>query len=136
MARQHGSHGDLMLDKTGAGTTYTRVASINGWTLDLARDKVDVTAFQDTNKQYVMGLADVKGTYKGWWDPLTTPTDLTDVILGTVAPFIKLIPSTLSATVYFSGLGYLDGSVSVDAAGACSIAGTFVAAGPWTLVHP
>ena len=64
--RKHGSRGSISMDPTG-GATVVPVADLNAWTLDMARDTVDVTAFGDVVKQYVLGLPDVKGTYGGWW---------------------------------------------------------------------
>jgi hypothetical protein len=132
MARQHGYKGELAIDPAGT-TTYVVVASINAWTLDMTRDLVDVTAFGDANKQYVQGLADVKGTFSGWWDPTTTPTAIFDVAMGTTAVGLRLTPSTLTATAFFSGLAYIDASIAVTATGAIGISGNWAAAGAWTL---
>jgi hypothetical protein len=132
MARQHGSHGQVSIDPAGT-TTYAPIASLNAWTLNSERDLVDVTAFGDTNKQYVQGLPDLKGTYGGWWDPTTTPTEIFDIVFGSVPVGLKLVPSTLTATAFFSGLAYLDGSIEVSATGAVSITGNWAAAGPWAL---
>jgi hypothetical protein len=131
MARIHGSHGEVMMDPTG-GATPVAVASLNKWSLDMARDTADVTAFGDTTKQYVMGLPDVKGSIGGWWDSATSP-DLFDVALGNVAAFLKLIPSSLEPLFFFSGLAYLSASIEVSATGAVSISGSFVGAGDWAL---
>jgi hypothetical protein len=132
MARQHGSLGQVLIDPTG-GTTYVAVASLNSWTLDATRDRVDVTSFGDTNKQVVQGLPDYSGTFGGFWDPTTTPTAVFDVIFGSIAVGLKLVPSTLTATAFFSGLAYLDGGISVSATGAVAITGTWAAGGNWTL---
>lgn len=132
MARRHGGTGQILIDATG-GTTYVAVAALNSWTLDQTRDTVDVTAFGDTNKQYVVGLPDVKGTIGGWWDDASTPTAVFDVAGGATPVGLKLVPTTLTATIFFSGLAYLDASINVPADGAISISGNWVAAGPWTL---
>lgn len=132
MARQHGSNGEVSIDPAG-GTAYVVVASLNSWTLDMARDRVDVTAFGDVNKQYVQGLPDIKGTFGGFWDPATTPTAVFDVAMGSVPVGMKLVPSTLTPTNFFSGLAYLDASINVSANGAVAISGSYVAAGAWTL---
>jgi hypothetical protein len=92
-----------------------------------------VTCFGDTNKQKVTGLPDYSGTFGGFWDSTTTPTAVFDVILGSVTPFLHLIPDTAAPTHLFKGLANLDGSISVSATGAVSISGTFDAAGPWLL---
>lgn len=128
MARYHGSKGQIKMDPAG-GSTVAIVASLNAWTLDQARDKVDVTAFGDTNKQYVQGLPDVKGTLGGWFDE--SDLNLFDVAAGDVAAFLHLIPSTLIPTYLWKGLAFLDASINVSATGAVSISSNFVGAGPW-----
>jgi len=121
-----------LIDPTGT-TTYVRVASLNAWTLDRARDKADVTAFGDVNKQYVVGLPDVKGTWSGWWDEATSPDEIW-AIAGLDTPVgLKLVPSTVTPTFFFSGLAYVDASIEVKSDGAIAISGDWVAAGPWTL---
>jgi hypothetical protein len=131
MARIHGSRGSVMMDPTG-GSTYVAVASLNSWSLDMSRDKVDVTAFGDTNKQSVIGLPDFSGSFGGFWDASTSPV-IFDAILGIVAVGLKLVMDTAAATNFFSGLAYLDGSITVSATGAVTIGGSFSAAGNWTL---
>jgi hypothetical protein len=131
MARIHGNRGQVKIDPTG-GATVVEIASLNEWTLDLTRDKVDVTCFGDTNKQSVMGLADYSGTFAGFWDSATTPS-LFDVMFGTVAAMLELIPDRADPTFLFTGLANLDGSLSVSATGAVTIEGKFSAAGPWTM---
>lgn len=114
----------------GAGTTPVPVASMNSWTLNMARDKADVTAFQDANKVYVQGLPDIKGTIGGWFD--TDELAIFDVALGDTSAFLKLTPSTLFPTYLWKGLAWLDASIDVKATGAVSVSGNFVAAADWT----
>jgi hypothetical protein len=104
---------------------------LNAWTLDMTRDKVDVTAFLDTNKQYVVGLPDTKGTFGGWWDEATTPDDIFAAAGAETPVGLKLIPSLITPTHFASGLAYLDASIDVKADGAVAISGEWVAAGPW-----
>ena len=120
------------MDPTG-GSTVVTVASLNEWSLDMSKDRVDVTCFGDTNKQKVQGLPDYSGTFGGFWDSVTSPTAIFDVILGSVAPFLHLIPDTLAPTFLFKGLANLDGNIKVSATGAVSISGKFDAAGPWVM---
>jgi hypothetical protein len=129
MARIHGSKGEVKIDPTG-GSTVVTLASINKWSLDMARDRVKVTSFGDLNHVYVQGLPDVKGSITGFWDS-SDPT-LFDVALGDVAALLELVPSTLEPTFLFTGLAYLDAKIDVDANGAVTTGGSFVAAGPWT----
>ena len=130
MARIAGAHGQVLMDPTG-GATPIAVANLNKWDLNLATDKIDVTAFGDTNKTYVQGLPDIKGAIAGFWD--SSDTSIFDVALGTVACALKLLPSSLDATTFFSGKAWLDAQISVDSKGAVTIGGNFVAAGAWAL---
>lgn len=134
MARRHGSKGQVKMDPTG-GDAAAVVGDLNQWTLDLARDKEDVTCFGDTNKQYVLGLPDVQGEINGVWNEETSPEFLR-VALGDVPVMLELIPSTLTPTHMFKGLAYLDAGMECAADGAVTISGSFVAAGPWTLEPP
>jgi len=108
------------------------VASLNSWTLDMARDRADATCFGDTNKVYVQGLPDIKGDIGGIWDEAASQV-LFGVALGDVAALLKLIPSTLAPTYLFTGLAYLDAGLEVAHDGAITVKGSFVAAGPWTM---
>jgi hypothetical protein len=130
MARRHGKNGDVMMDPTG-GATVVRVASLNSWTLDAASDNVDVTCFGDTNKQYVKGLPDYKGDIGGVWD--AADVAIFDAAFAGTPVALKLIPSTLDATAFFEGLGYIDAGIDCPADGAVTISGTWVAAGNWTM---
>lgn len=98
----------------------------------MSTDKVDVTAFGDTNKQSVIGLPNFTGTFSGFWNSASTP-DLFDIVLGGAAIGLKLVPNTAEPTFYFNGLAYLDGSINVDSAGAVTIDGSFVAASNWQM---
>jgi hypothetical protein len=133
--RIHGKSGQIKMDPTGVGgATAVLVASLDKWDLDMSKALVDVTAFQDANHVYVMGLPDIKGTVGGLYDPVDGLV-IFSVIFGTVAPYFELYPTSLGTTPpKFSGRGWLDGKISVPANGAVTITGAFAAAGPWT--HP
>src|SRR5580765_86136 len=131
--RIHGKNGAIKMDPTGVGgPTAVIVASLNKWDLDMAKDHVKVTCFQDTNHVYVDGLPDLKGTYGGCYDPADGLV-IFDVIGGSVAPYLEMIPDLGDAVHLFSGRGLMDGKITVDANGAVTIGGSFVANGPWTL---
>jgi hypothetical protein len=131
--RLHGKNGAIKMDPTGVGgVTAVLVASLNKWDLDLATDKVRVTAFQDPNHVYVAGLPDIKGTYGGLYDPADGLV-IFDVIGGSIAPYLEMIPDLGDALHMFAGKGLMDGKITVDANGAITISGSFVANGPWTL---
>lgn len=131
--RMHGSLGEVRMDPLGVGGgAAVAVASMNKWDADLSKDHVKVTCFGDPNQIYVDGLPDIKGTYAGCYDRVDG-TVIFGVIFGTVKPYLQLVPSTLFPLEWFGGKATLDGKISVDAAGAVTIGGSFVAAGPWTL---
>ena len=131
--RLHGKSGAVKMDPTGVGgATAVVVASLNKWDLDLAKDHVKVTCFGDLNQVYVDGLPDVKGSYAGMYDPADGLV-IFDVIGGTVAPYLEMIPDIATPDVAFTGRGLMDGKISVDANGAITIGGTFVANGPWVM---
>jgi hypothetical protein len=133
--RRHGYKGDILMDESGLGTTYVSVASMNGWTIDMSRERIDVTCFGDPNRVYVQGLQDIKGTLKGMWEAVASRA-LLDVMMGDVSVSLKLVPSMLDDDAFFSGLAYLDGGLDVAVDGAISIAGSWAAAGPWELDPP
>jgi len=132
--RRHGMHGEVSMDPAGTPVTpvYAVIASLNKFTIEFTRDKVDVTAFQDPNKVYVQGFADIKGTLGGWWEALASRA-LFDVALGDTPCSLKLVPSTLDPTAFYSGLAYLDASIDVAADGAVAVSGNWAAAGPWVV---
>jgi len=66
MAKYHGRNGQISIAATispagspdiggSAGDTesFTVIGSLSSWSLSFSRDKVDVTSFSDTNKQYL-----------------------------------------------------------------------------------
>src|SRR5262252_3204708 len=110
--RISGAHGQVMADKTGGATTVA-IANLNKWDLDLATDKIEVTAFGDTNKVFVQGLPAFAGNVGGFW--ASDEVTIFQIALGTVACALKLLPSSLEATVFFSGKAWLDANVGVDA---------------------
>lgn len=133
MARPHGKGGRVFMDETG-GSPYTPtiVADLNAWTLDMTRDRQDVTAFEDTNKVRVPGLPDFSGTFGGFWNSTNSPR-LFGVVLGETPALLRLIPNILEPTYYFQGLANLDGSVNVSANGAVTISGNWDAADNWEM---
>ena len=130
--RRHGYKGSINMDETGAGTTYTPVASMNKWSISMKRERVDVTCFLDPNRVWVQGLADVSGDLSGMWEAVAS-RPLVDVMMGDVAVGLKLVPSELDADTFFSGLAYIDGGLDVAVDGAITLNGSYVAAGPWAL---
>jgi len=130
MNRIHGKKGKVEMDKTGAGTTYAVVASLNKFNIDMSTDTVDVTSYQDTNKIYVVGLPDIKGGLGGFWD--SDDPAIFDVAMAGTKIMLKLTPDTLNATFLWKGLAFLNMSLDSSATGAVTSTGNYVAAGSWT----
>src|SRR6185369_17466989 len=112
--RYHGKDGQV---KIGAAVA----ASLNKWTLNAATDKADVTAFGDSNKQYVVGLKDVKGSLGGWFDDMDDAL-FTAADAGTPVD-LELFPVDTLTGLSWKGPAYLDASIDVPANGGISISG-------------
>lgn len=128
MARYPGRKSVIYISTTGSGAASS-LAGMNKWTCDEATDKIPVTAFGDTNKTYVQGLPDIKGTFGGFFDD-------TETKLGTGAASadgvkLYLYPSSDAPTKYKCGPAWLDRSIDVGVDGAVTVTGSFVANGSW-----
>jgi hypothetical protein len=121
------------MDSAG-GSSLVTLADLNNWTLNMGRDRVDVTCFADTNKQRVMGLPDFSGTIGGVYNFTGGSAGIffAAVLAGT-AVTLRLLPDSGQATNYFQGLANLDGAISVSNTGAVTISGNWDAAGNWTM---
>ena len=128
MAAYHGKKGVVYLSTTGSGAA-SAVVKLNAWSLDNSTDKVDVTSFGDANKSYVQGLADIKGTFAGFFDD--TETKIATAAASTDGCKLYLYPSSDAPTKYKCGPAWLDVSISVPVSGAATISGNFVANGSW-----
>lgn len=128
MANYHGKKGVVYASLTGTGAA-SNVLKLSNWSLNMSTDKAETTAFGDTNKTYVQGLANREGSISGFWDDteadLWTGADSTDGIK------LYLYPSSDAATKYFYGPAWLDMSIEVAVDGAIRVSGDFVANGAW-----
>jgi hypothetical protein len=129
MSAYHGKGGVVYMSTSGSGTA-TNVVYLTEYTIDFATDKVEVTSFGDTNKTYVQGLKDVKGTLSGYFDNATD--QLFDAADSADGVKLYLYPTSLVPTVYFAGPAWLDASISVGVDRAVTISGNFSANGSWT----
>src|SRR5262252_10900909 len=120
MARYHGSRGAIYSSVTGSGTAALLV-SMSNWSLDMATDKAEVTAFGDPNKTYVQGLRDISGSLSGFWD--SADDSLFDAAESTDGVKLYLYPSALAPSLYFYGPAWLDASIEVDSGGAVTFKG-------------
>lgn len=131
--RLHGKNGRIQMDATG-GSSVVTLGDLAGWSLDMATDRVEVTAFGDTNKRRVAGLPDFSGGLSGWWNAVasSSPAFFAAVLAG-IPVTLRLIPNILDPTVYFQGLANVDGGVNVSANGAITTSGKWDAAGNWAI---
>lgn len=129
MARYHGNKGVVYGSTTGTGTAVNFV-SLSAWSLDMATDKEEVTAFGDLNKTYVQGLRDIKGTISGFWD--SADDSLFDASESADGMKLYLYPASTAPTIYFYGPAFIDASIAVDVKGAVTVSGNFVASGAWS----
>lgn len=120
--RIHGSGASIYI----AGT---KVAAKAQWTLNRARDTVEVTSFGDTNKTYVVGLPDLSGSFAGFLD---SSGDLLLTNAASVTPVSIALWATASVEVAH-GSGYVDATVTAGVSDAVRITGNFRASGPWII---
>lgn len=128
MARYSGRKGLVYMSPSGTGTAVSVIA-LSKWSLSMARDKVDVTAFGDTNKQYVFGFADISGALSGFWDD--TSDALYDGSGSADGVKLYLYPSSDALTKYWYGPAWVDFSIDVDGSGAATVSSSIAGAGTW-----
>ena len=128
MARYAGRRGLVYISTTGSGNASSVVA-LSNWSLNMATDKLETTAFGDTNKTYVIGLRDLSGSFSGFYDD----TETKPWTAAQSADGIKmyLYPSSDALTKYAYGPAWLDVSIEVGVNDAVTISGDFSANGSW-----
>lgn len=127
MAKYHGRRGKVYLSTSGSGTA-ANIGSLSSFSVDMTTDKVDVTCFGDTNKNYVQGLPDTKISFSGFFDDTTianlyTASQSSDGIKG------YFYPSTDCSGLYFYGPVWLDFSLQTSVSDAVKISGSMMANG-------
>jgi hypothetical protein len=99
------------------------------WSFDQSTDTIDVTSFLDTNKTYLQGLKDVKGTFEGFWDDSETKlfagADSADGVK------LYLYPSLDRVGSYQYGPAWVSTSMNVGVADAVKVNASFMANGAW-----
>jgi hypothetical protein len=129
MAAYHGKSGVVYLSTTGSGNA-SQVIKLTEWSANMATDRVEVTAFGDTNKTYVQGLKDLQGAFSGFWDD--TETKVFGAADSADGCKLYLYPSSDAPTKYWYGTAWLDASIDTGVSAAVAISGTFVAASSWS----
>lgn len=118
----------VYISTSGSGTA-SGVAGLNNWSINRATDKIEVTAFADANKTYVIGLPDLSGSFTGFWDD--TETKIFAAAASSDGAKIYLYPSSDAASVYHYGPAWIDASMETPVGGAVGISVNFVANGSW-----
>lgn len=129
MARYAARKGLIYIAPNGTAAAAPLTAS-GMWSLNRETDKIDVTAFLDSNKVYVQGLPDVKGDIEAFWDD--TDTTLFTAASSTAAVRMYLYPSQDALTKYAYGLAWIDASMDCSVSDAVKIKSSFVAGGSWS----
>ncbi len=132
MARIHGRNGALYVEIVSGGSA-SLVSYVNKYTMPRATDMVDVTAFTDTNKTYVSGLPDSKGSYGGFFDTATAQL-YTAANDGIARKFYLYVDSTAPTHNYWYGTAFFDTSITGGVAEAVAISGNLSAASNITYV--
>lgn len=125
----HGRRGSVLISTSAAGAA-SAVLSLTEWSLDMPTDKVETTAFGDTNKTYVQGLRDISGSFSGFWNDaeakLFAAAASSDGIRMYLYPDLTNAPSK-----YAYGPAWLDASITTGVAAAVAVSGSFAANGSW-----
>lgn len=109
----------------------TAVVGLADWTVDMSNEQIEVTAFGDTNKTYVQGFPDLKGTFSGFWDD--TEDAVWTATQGVVPVYLSIYPSLTASSKYLYGPAWLSASLSAGAKDAVKTSGTFTASESWTI---
>lgn len=109
-----GYRGRVMIDTSSAGNGAAVVITSKAkWTVDMKVDTFEVTALEDSNKTYVVGLADAQGTIEGYWD--SGDNNAYNLINSSVARKLYIYPdATNNVTSYFFTTSFF--SVKADGA--------------------
>ena len=128
MAAYAGRKGVVYMSTTGTGSASV-VIKLSQWTINRTTDKIEVTAFADTNKTYVQGLPDVQGTFSGFWDD--TEGKLWTGAASSDGVKLYLYPSSDAPTKYWYGPAWVDATMDTGVAAAVTISANFAANGAW-----
>ena len=133
MARIHGKNGQVYVGISTAVAAAEPLVNSKKWSANFNTNRIDCTAFGDTNLVYVQGLPDASFQFEGYWDTtsLQTYTAATDGI----ARKVYLYPSTPStAGPYWFGTAFLDFTVETPVDGVVAIKATGAPATGFTRV--
>ena len=130
----HGKNGAIYIN--GPIATGVKVTTKTEWTLNLSRDYVDATVFGSTNKQYLVGLKDIQGTYAGLLDmsgDYLINTTNSDTIQLYLYGDDTSNNASLAPILVAYGPALMDGSITSSISDAIKMTGNFRASGNWTV---
>ena len=108
----------------------TKVAAKAQWTLNRARDTIEVTSFGDSNKTYVAGLPDISGSFAGLLD---NSGDILLTNAGNASPVAIALWAVEGSEEVAHGSGYVDATVTAGVSDAIRITGNFRASNSWVI---
>lgn len=121
----HGQRGRFYVGIASGGTAEP-IPGLNAWSINGAFDKIEVTAFESTTKEWVVGKSDASGTYGGFMDLATQ--QLWTAATDGVARKFYLYPDINQNTTYWYGTGFFDASFSGGTDQAVQVTGNWAAA--------
>ena len=121
---------DAVVYMSSSGSTEaSEVLGCTEWTLDMSTDTVEVTAFGDSNKQYVQGLPDISGTLAGVLRDDETKWAAAQGSADGVKLYLYFTRQTTARYAY--GTAWFSLSFNNSSTDANRITGNFVAKGAW-----
>lgn len=127
---RYAGRGGVAYIGSSVGGAAASVVGLSKWSLDQTTEKIEVTAFGDPNKEYVMGLPDVKLSLSGFWDDTASDT-IFQAAAANGGVNVYLYPTSLRTNKYWFGTAFLDATIEVDVKDAAKISANGVAAGAW-----
>lgn len=128
MGRIAGRNARIYMGLASSTAVAEPVAYQSSYSINFSTNKMDVTAFGDTNKQYLAGLPDAAGDFAGFYDDASVQT-YTAATDGQPRRFY-LYPNTSTNTQYFFGTILADMSVNADVDGPTQVSASWAAATP------
>lgn len=132
MARIAGRRGRLYVGLASGSAAAEPVAFLNSWSINFTVGKIDVTAFGDTNKTTLAGLADATGDFGGFYD--NASAQLYTAATDGAARRVYLYADTDLSSQYFFGTAVFDFNISSSVDGSVDVSGSYEAAGPFAKV--
>lgn len=114
MARSAGRYSQFYVAVTSGGSA-SPLSHAGSFDVNLATDKLEVTAFGDTTKQYVSGLPDGQFTVTGFASD-TASTSLISAALDGVARAFYIYPFN-STGIYLFGTAFFDWQIGSEVNG-------------------